>query len=556
MRVASLFAVAVLYAARPAEAAGVAKLGVSSIATPQTAGSVSTVRVEARTSSGAIVTTYSGTIRFTSTDARAVLPANYTFTTADQGAHVFTNGVTLKTPGTQSVTATDTTTTAITGSQTGVVVNPGPAATLVLSGIPTPLTPVGYAPMTVELLDSLANRATGYRGTVHFDVDAHADGSLPVTWGLPSDYAFTAGDSGIHTFPSGVRIDTAGTWTVTATDTTSPSLRGAQTVQVNPGSPAQILVSGVASPTTAAFPTNATVEVRDQFSNRVTGYRGTVHFSSSDGQALLPANYAFTSADGGIHTFSGAVTLKTVGTQTVTVTDIATPSLTGTQSGIQVVTNDAVSLSVFGLLSPPGPVIAGTVRTVTVTARDAALNPAQGYSGTVRFTSTDAQADLPADYTFTSGAQCGSTPCDNGSHQFSVTLRTSCRGENCFNFSLSTPSKIQTVTAQDIVSSSIRGSALPSVSPADAAVIAVFGFPSVVVAGDVQSFVLQAQDAYGNAAVRSGDATVTFSDPQVPPMTLPITTYWQRWSAWLLSPGLQSISATDGILPALPQTQV
>jgi hypothetical protein len=52
------------------------------------------------------VATYVGRMTFTSTDPQAVLPANYTFTTSDNGAHAIT--VTLKTVGPQCVTATDT----------------------------------------------------------------------------------------------------------------------------------------------------------------------------------------------------------------------------------------------------------------------------------------------------------------------------------------------------------------------------------------------------------------------------------------------------------------
>src|SRR5260370_13435156 len=63
------------------------------------------------------------------------------------------------------------------------------------------------------------------------------------------------------------------------------------------------------------------VRVLDQFNNTVTNYTGTVQFTSSDGQALLPGNYTFVAGDNGVHTFSNGVTLKTAGSQTVTATD-------------------------------------------------------------------------------------------------------------------------------------------------------------------------------------------------------------------------------------------
>src|SRR5262249_34011481 len=54
------------------------------------------------------LTSYTGTAQFTSSDASAILPPNYTFTAADQGMRAFT--VTLQTAGTQTVTVTDTVT--------------------------------------------------------------------------------------------------------------------------------------------------------------------------------------------------------------------------------------------------------------------------------------------------------------------------------------------------------------------------------------------------------------------------------------------------------------
>jgi hypothetical protein len=54
---------------------------------------------------------------------------------------------------------------------------------------------------------------------------------------------------------------------------------------------------------------------------------GTVHFKSTDATALLPANYTFTAADKGVHTFVGLV-LRKRGTQTITITDTLHSALT------------------------------------------------------------------------------------------------------------------------------------------------------------------------------------------------------------------------------------
>ena len=68
-------------------------------------------------------TNYTGTLHFTSTDGSATLPGDYTFVNGDQGTHTFTNEVTLVTLGTGlSITATDTLTPAVTGTQSGITV--------------------------------------------------------------------------------------------------------------------------------------------------------------------------------------------------------------------------------------------------------------------------------------------------------------------------------------------------------------------------------------------------------------------------------------------------
>jgi VCBS repeat-containing protein len=71
---------------------------------------------------------------------------------------------------------------------------------------------------------------------------------------------------------------------------------------------------------------NVTVTARDFSNNVADGYRGTVHFTSGDGLATLPANYTFTAADAGVHTFS--VTLRTAGLQPLTATDTVSSSIT------------------------------------------------------------------------------------------------------------------------------------------------------------------------------------------------------------------------------------
>ena len=75
----------------------------------------------------------------------------------------------------------------------------------------------------------------------------------------------------------------------------------------------------------------ATLTIYDQNFNVATGYTGTVQFTSTDGSATLPLNYTFTPGDAGTHTFPAGFILRTAGSQIVTVTDIAAPTITGSE---------------------------------------------------------------------------------------------------------------------------------------------------------------------------------------------------------------------------------
>jgi hypothetical protein len=74
-----------------------------------TSGTPFDVTVTALDAYGHVATGYTGTVTFTTsdTDPAVVLPEAYTFTAADRGTHTFTAGVTLRTPGDQTLTATD-----------------------------------------------------------------------------------------------------------------------------------------------------------------------------------------------------------------------------------------------------------------------------------------------------------------------------------------------------------------------------------------------------------------------------------------------------------------
>jgi hypothetical protein len=209
----------------------------------------------------------------------------------------------------------------------------------------------------------------------------------------------------------------------TANNTVSGANGAASGFCPAPGPATHFTVSAPSS-ATAGNAFNFTVTAQDQFNNTATGYAGTVHFTSTDGSAILPANSTLSNGTG---TFSA--TLVTAGSQTITATDTVTSSIHGTSNSIFVSAATATHFAV----SAPSTEHSNVIFNFTVTAQDQFNNTATGYGGTVHFTSSDSGAGviLPANSTLTNGT-------------------------GTFSAQLFTPGS-QTITATDTVTSSITG---------------------------------------------------------------------------------------------------
>jgi hypothetical protein len=292
-------------------------LGVGGFPSTTTAGLAGSFTVTAHNSDGSIDTGFTGTVHFASSDSQAILPANYTFTAADAGVHTFS--AILKTAGTQAITVADTTGALGSSVDAGINVSPAAASALSITGFPSPITAGVAGALTVTLRDPYGNIATGYFGTVHFtSSDRQAS--------LPANYTFTANDAGVHTFSA--TLKTAGTQSITALDTTTASIAGTDAaIAVNPAAAFQFVIIAPTS-ITAGTRFTLTVKVEDAYGNVVTGYRGTIHFSSTDSTASLPRNYTFSATDQGVHTFTGLI-LRKKGNQKITITDTLNSLLTG-----------------------------------------------------------------------------------------------------------------------------------------------------------------------------------------------------------------------------------
>lgn len=438
------------------------------------AGDTFNITVTALDSAGVVAPGYTSRVNFSSTDALAGLPADYTFTPEDAGSHTFS--VTLKSAGGQFVGATEVGGT-IRGGAT-VNVSPLAASGLSLAG---GAGAIGVSrPITIVARDTYGNAASSYNGTVHFtSSDAAAI--------LPADVALVNGVATVN-----VTFLTIGVETVTATDTVTPSITGTVSSDATAPIAALFNVTGITT-ANAGVTTTFTVTVRNTIGQVASGYTGTIYFSSSDVQAGLPASYTFTAADAGVHTFS--VTLKTAGIQSISVRD-TTGTLTGTVAGISV---NAAAFSKFQLSVPNGMdskghilVTAGEAISLTVRPSDAYGNAIASYTGKVKFSSTDTVAVLPSAYNFTTA--------DAGSHTFTVSLKTATPNGVVFSFSVvdaSNAATLATITNFEVMNAA-----------ASKFVIAV---PSNITAGTPFTLRVAVLDAYGNR-VKNYFGTIRFAN--------------------------------------------
>jgi len=93
----------------------------------------------------------------------------------------------------------------------------------------------------------------------------------------------------------------------------------------------RFVLTGLPSSVISGTVVTVTVTAKDASGITVTDYSGTVHLTSTDPAAELPlTSYTFVSVDVGSHPWH--VAFNTVGTQTVTATDVTTNSITGSET--------------------------------------------------------------------------------------------------------------------------------------------------------------------------------------------------------------------------------
>ena len=211
-----------------------------------TAGSPISVNVTATDDLGNTATTYAGTVHFTSSDGLASLPLNSTLT---NGAGGFS--VTLRSNGSQTVTATDSANSAITGT-TGAINVTGAPPTATKFKVTAPASAMAGSPISVNVTatDDLGNVATSYAGTVKF---TSSDGSAI----LPPDSTLTNG-TGVFS----AKLNSVGNKTITATDIVVAAITGTS---------GPISVTGTAAPVLSSLSPSSVTAGSGAFTLSVNG---------------------------------------------------------------------------------------------------------------------------------------------------------------------------------------------------------------------------------------------------------------------------------------------
>ena len=366
------------YVTTPGSGTGVATIGqfsnpldhflVAPASGTQTSGTPFSVTVTAEDHNGNLISGYTGTVTFSSSDPHAVFPGagSYTFTAADHGTHTFASGVTLETAG-----AAETVQVADSGKtgQASFVVNPGAAAQIALSAPAGDLPSAATRTFTATIEDAAGNLIT-----------TGPDSGLTVSFAAGGSGTLTG--TGTATASAGVATKTvtavlAGPATLQATATLSgPGATNSNTLAFNivAGTATQIILSGDTSTLTAGTARTFTATIEDPAGNRTgTGPDSTtiVTFAKTNNGAASLGGLTAVAAVGGIATET--VTGGIAGT--IKLQASATLSSGAASSNTLTFTIAIGPASQIDLAGQQADLASGTPRTFTATIEDGGGNP-------------------------------------------------------------------------------------------------------------------------------------------------------------------------------------
>jgi len=320
---------------------------------------------------GNLKTNYNGSVFFTSTDPRAVLPyipgSPYTFTISDQGVHNFNESFSLLTAGRQNISVTNGMIETISNA---ITVAPDQMTSFNFAAPGSVIAGQSFTATVVNARDQWGNSADG----IILVSDSVGGGSSPNGMTPTFNQIVVSSGSGqamqilVRTVPTILKGILSGGNLHMATSL----------IQVQPGSLARFDVTGYPSEIAAGedFPDDISVSVYDGLGNLKTDFDDNVYFTSTDPIASLPyiqsSQYHFMAAHHGTHIFTEPFTLFTSGYQRITITNDSI----STSSDLITVLSD--NIDAFTLTAPDTVIAGQPFVLVAADVHDQWGNPANG----------------------------------------------------------------------------------------------------------------------------------------------------------------------------------
>ncbi len=453
------------------------------------------------------------TIKLTLTGG-TFFPSGTTVSAAASNGVATFNNLQIRTPGSYTITATDTTHSAVTGAATSFTVTPAPPSQLVftstVSGNHTVGTSASVGPFQVTVEDPFGNAVTNTGSPVSLGLTSSSAGS---TFFTPTSGGTS---SATVTIPTG--SSTSSTFFYADTKTGSPTITATATVNT-------FVVSGTSSgftmipaaenklaittqpPSSVAagqgFSVGVTVE--DQFGNQIT--TGNTGSNDSIQIALVGGSFASgtttVTAGNGLANFTN-LKINAAGTYSITASDSTHATVTpATTNPFNVVASTPTKLVFTSTVSGSQTVTSSAnVGPFQVQAQDAFNNPVTNTNAAATVTLSSSSTGTTF-FTTTSG----------GSSASAVTIANASSSSPTF-FYADTKAGSPTITASvtingTLVSGTTNGFTMTAGS---AATVGFVQQPGTTTAGNAISPAptVQVEDAFGNAVADSG-ATVTMS---------------------------------------------
>jgi hypothetical protein len=524
--------------------------GKSGAPAAQTAGTAFNLTINAVDTYWNIATPIIDSVTFASSDSNATLPPATLLVSGTK-----TLPCTLKTAGTQTITASDLTDiTKLPVSSSPVVLNPGPASTLVMGVQPSPLVQAGavLAQQPVVLIEDAFNNVRSNDSRTITAAASSGPGTLLGTTSIAavkgvvtfSDLAPTAALNISLRFTSGA---------LTAANSSSIQVGAGPFSRLLVMLPGQTNAPGTAAGrggtafATAGTNTQVRVIATDAYFNPSGGITDMVSVATSDTSAVPPSSAALAN---GSNVFNLA--FRVAASQTVTATDLTDGSKTSNTDTVLVSAGPFVKLQLLlpgetaapatptGKTGTPTATVAGTSLPITVNGVDANWNiepAANGTGSTIQISSSDPNAVLPTNAALASGT-----------HLFNITLRTA--GNS-------------TVTATDVDDASKTTSSSPSVTvnagsfatlqvllPGESALpgssLGKSGTPLAQTAGNPFNVTVNSVDAYWNLLTTNDVVHVASSDTNaVLPADTALSSGSKSLAVTLKTAGTQTVTASD-----------